>query len=364
MKGLAFCTALVAVIALCLPAWSATPIAKWSQPVDTTNPTSWPSETYPVTIPSPGTLDWRVADDWKCPDGTPITHVKWWGQYHPYLDAQAGPVVAPTTNAPTAFWLRQYANDAADPANTKPGALIKEVEIPIADCNQTYVQSVKNPGSDPATYTHIFSYEAALVLPWAQTKDSIYWLSVQAKFAVEPVWADGFLHWDWMSTPTGDFLGTGLSSGDAGANWSNPFAPDKVNFAFELLIPAPLVVVPGTLTTGQTFSVYVALTEDITQPFDFYILADTPAGPYTLYLNGKITKGITPLYKNVQSFSKDFITTVRPAVKIPASMKGKMITFYAIVVQAGKRPPVRKLSDLTPTTRYVILMVKAAAVVN
>ena len=128
--------------------------------------------------------------------------------------------------------------------------------------------------------------------------------------------------------------------------------------------PPPLVVVPETLTTGQTFSVYVALTEDITQPFDFYILADTPAGPYTLYLDGKVKKGITPLYKNVKSFTKDYITTVRPKVKIPASMKGKTITFYSVVVQAGKQPPVRKLSDLTPSTQYVILLARGSAVVQ
>ncbi|MCX6340615.1 MAG: hypothetical protein NTX71_11970, partial [Candidatus Aureabacteria bacterium] len=128
--------------------------------------------------------------------------------------------------------------------------------------------------------------------------------------------------------------------------------------------PTLQVVVPETLPTGQTYSVYVALTEDITQPFDFYILADTPAGPYTLYLDGKVKKKITPLYKNVKSFTKDYITTVRPAVKIPASMKGKTITFYSVVVQAGKQPPVRKLSDLTPSTQYVILLAKASAVVN
>ncbi len=363
MKGLAFCAALVAVVALCQPAWTqAPPEVKWSQPVDTTNPFSYPSETYPVTVPTPTTLDWRVADDWKCEDGTPITHVRWWGQYHPYLDTQAGPVVAPTTNVPTVFILRQYANDAADPSNTKPGALIKEVEIPIADCNQTYLQSVKI--NDTPAYIHIFSYEAAIVLPWAQTKDSIYWLSVQAKFATQPVWAEGFLHWEWMSTPTGDFLGKGLVSTDGGISWSNPSSPATTNFAFELLVPAPLVLLPSELIVGQIFSVYLALTEDITKPFDLYILADTPAGPYTLYLNGKIQKGIKPLYKGVKSWDKDFITTVRPSVKIPASMKGKTITFYVLVVEAGKMPPVKKLSDLTPTTQNVILMDKGVAVVN
>ena len=126
----------------------------------------------------------------------------------------------------------------------------------------------------------------------------------------------------------------------------------------------PLVVLPSILTTGQTFSVYLALTEDITQPFDFYLLADTPAGPYTIYLNGRITKGVTPVYKNVKSFTKDYITTVRPAVKIPASMKGKTITFYAVVVQAGKKPPVKKLSELTPATTYVIMLDRKAGVVD
>ncbi|MEJ2745239.1 MAG: hypothetical protein P8123_06080 [bacterium] len=78
----------------------------------------------------------------------------------------------------------------------------------------------------------------------------------------------------------------------------------------------------------------------------------------------EMIKGITPLYKNVPSFTKDYITTVRPAVSIPASMEGKTITFYAAFIEAGKIPPVSKLSDLTPTTRYVILMDKSAAEIN
>ena len=108
----------------------------------------------------------------------------------------------------------------------------------------------------------------------------------------------------------------------------------------------------------------MALTEDVTQPFDFYLLVDTPAGTYTLYLNGNIKKGITPLYKNVKSFTKDYVTTVRPKVKIPAGMKGKTVTFYAAFIQAGKKPPVRKLSDITPTTPYVILLDESSAVIN
>jgi len=126
----------------------------------------------------------------------------------------------------------------------------------------------------------------------------------------------------------------------------------------------PLVVLPGPLTAGQPFSVYLALIEDITQPFDFYLLVDAPAGPYTLCFDGDVAKGIAPLYKNVSSFTKDYITTVRPRVAIPWGMKGNSVTFYAAFIQSGKIPPVKKLSDLTPATPYVILMAKKAAVVQ
>lgn len=363
MKRLAFCTALVAVVALCQTAWTqAPPVAKWSQPVDTTNPTSWPSETYTTT-------DSRIADDWKCPDGAIITHVRWWGQYHPYLVNQAGPVAAPTTNAPTAFILRQYNNKAADPADPTSfgqpdGNPIKEIEIPFADCNQTYFQSVKiSVDPAPALYIHIFSYEATIALPWAQTKDSIYWLSVQAKFAVAPDWVE-FGHWEWLTTPTADFLGTGLSSSDAGQTWTKLSDTDKLNLAFEIMTPAKLIVLPRALTVGQACEVYLGLFEDITQPFALYILADTPAGIYTILLNSSIQRGITPIFKSVPSFKQDYVTTLRPSVKLPAGMKGKTVTFYTVIVQAGSMPPVSKPSDLTPTTEHVILMDKASAVVN
>lgn len=105
---------------------------------------------------------------------------------------------------------------------------------------------------------------------------------------------------------------------------------------------------------------YLALTEDLTQPFDFYNIVDTPAGPYTLYLNGDVKKGIAPLYRNVPLFTKDYITTVRPKIKIPTGMKGKTVTFYTAFIEAGKMPPVRKISDLTPTTPNVILMANAS----
>jgi hypothetical protein len=121
---------------------------------------------------------------------------------------------------------------------------------------------------------------------------------------------------------------------------------------------APLVIEPGALIAGQAFSVSLKSTEDITQSFDFYLLAETSAGVYTIYFNGTVEKGIHALYRNVPGFSAPFSTTINSTVRIPPGMAGKTVTFYAVVVDAGKMPPVKRLSDLTPETLYVIMMDK------
>ncbi|MCX6339794.1 MAG: hypothetical protein NTX71_07730 [Candidatus Aureabacteria bacterium] len=126
----------------------------------------------------------------------------------------------------------------------------------------------------------------------------------------------------------------------------------------------PLVIGPGPLTAGQPFTLGIALIENITRPFDFYLLAETPAGVYRIYFNGSLKKGIKPIYKNVRRYNAPYFKTVSPKVRIPASMKGKTITFYAAAIEAGKKPPVRKLSDLTPTTQYVIMFDKKSKIVS
>jgi len=100
------------------------------------------------------------------------------------------------------------------------------------------------------------------------------------------------------------------------------------------------------------------------RPFDFYLLADTPAGVYTIYLSGKIKKGITPLYRNIRKKDAPFSTTVYAKVMIPASMEGKAITFYTAAIEAGKKPLIKRLSDLTPSTLYVIMMDKKTVTVG
>lgn len=114
-----------------------------------------------------------------------------------------------------------------------------------------------------------------------------------------------------MNTLPADFLGTGLVSYDAGVTWSNPFAPDKINFAFEIAAPTPtptpteiptatptvtpaLSIDPSPLTAGLNFWFDIRLERSITQPFDFYIIADTQFGPYTLLFDERSRMGYGP----------------------------------------------------------------------
>jgi hypothetical protein len=124
-----------------------------------------------------------------------------------------------------------------------------------------------------------------------------------------------------------------------------------------------LAVNPVGLATGQPFTLDVVLEQDISTPFDYYLFVETPAGIYTIYFDGSVKKGIAPIVRNVSKVAAPYFAVVRPAVKIPMSMQGKTVTFYAVVVDAGKMPPVKKPADLTPGTPYVIMMDKASATI-
>ncbi|MEJ2746056.1 MAG: PQQ-binding-like beta-propeller repeat protein, partial [bacterium] len=126
----------------------------------------------------------------------------------------------------------------------------------------------------------------------------------------------------------------------------------------------PLVIDPGLLEPGEFFTLGITLHPDIAQQFDFYLFVESPAGFYTIYFNGTVSKGITPLYRNVPRFSAPFSATINSAVRVPPGMSGKTVTFYAVVLEAGRIPPVRKVQDITPETPYVIMMDKKTAMIG
>ena len=126
-----------------------------------------------------------------------------------------------------------------------------------------------------------------------------------------------------------------------------------------------LGISPSPLTAGDGFSFEIALVEKVDPPFDAYILADTPFGPFTLHLDGRVERGTVPVYRGIPGFSGEppFRRKIVPRAIVPDSMAGKDVTFYAVLVDAGTVPPVRSPSELTPGTEHVILLDKKAETV-
>lgn len=244
MKGIPI-FAVAAALAICLPAMGGSVI----QPVDTTSPKDdWPSQKY---IPDG---DERVADDWTCTDGRPISTIKWWGAYH--VPPGSPNPVGPPSHQPYWFVLKQYANSGG-----APGTEIATATILPDYLTQTFVQSVERA---PGQVVHIFSYTATLRTPWTQEKGGTYWLGVQAEFSHKPTYAaDGFEHWAWLSTPHADSLGAGGRSRVGGAwdpiEFGTP--PQPVDFAFEIGSALPV----GTTANKTTFqqSDVITVTADV-----------------------------------------------------------------------------------------------------
>lgn len=120
----------------------------------------------------------------------------------------------------------------------------------------------------------------------------------------------------------------------------------------------PLAILPGELTVGQSFTIDLALNKNIAGFFDYYMFIDTIAGFYTISLNGRIQKGLEALYKDVPKFNAPYSTKVRPTVRVPISFGGETVTFYALVMQSGKKPSVDMLTGPVSANPYVIMMDK------
>jgi hypothetical protein len=117
------------------------------------------------------------------------------------------------------------------------------------------------------------------------------------------------------------------------------------------------IVVPDHLAPGDLLTVEVVINESVTEPFDAYLLADTPIGTFSIMLNGAIMPGIIAAAKNINQLGAPFKATILNNLPVPASIKGTT-TLYVVLVDAGKMPPVGSLAELTPTTQYVIFMAK------
>jgi hypothetical protein len=124
--------------------------------------------------------------------------------------------------------------------------------------------------------------------------------------------------------------------------------------------PVPALVidaVPEVISRGSRFTLNVSLAVDIPELFDFFLLADTPYGVYTLFFNGVFSEGIEPLYMRVPGYRAPYSAKVFNNAAVPLLTPG-IYTFYAVAVEAGKTPPVGGLSELTPATPTVLAFAK------
>ena len=64
------------------------------------------------------------------------------------------------------------------------------------------------------------------------------------------------------------------------------------------------------------------------------------------------------------ALSSKVVHDVPSLAALPLTMGGQKVTFYAVVVQAGKMPPVSSPSELTPPALYVIMMDKKTVTVG
>jgi hypothetical protein len=109
----------------------------------------------------------------------------------------------------------------------------------------------------------------------------------------------------------------------------------------------------NAVTIDNALSLSLLLEENIRESFDFYFLAETAIGNFTLYLNGNYRTGLKASYRCVPGANAPRNLPVFNNRPLPQRVYP--ITFYAIVLQAGKRPPgVTGPAQIDANTPYVL----------
>lgn len=127
---------------------------------------------------TPGTTLFQgeaMADDFADNFSSPVVHVKWWGSY---MGVDQGAIVPPVP----AFLIAFESDVPQSPNNTfsHPGTPLQyEVVTPGAISLQsgTFTETLI-PGSNPLE--PVYEYNAELKTPFAQQKDTVYWLKIAA----------------------------------------------------------------------------------------------------------------------------------------------------------------------------------------
>lgn len=197
-----------------------------------------------------------MADDWVCPDGNPITGIRWWGSYwtsgNPGINTVYSDTLQNASGAnPPSFTIYIFSNlPASDPANTlgqnHPGTLLQEYSFTAAECNQTYYGTdvkTRNPDNTPKIYEDVYEYNVSLGgqnPAFNQVKDETYWLAILANDTNDP---NNARQWGWHEGngawgERGMQL-LGMTDGPRTGVWMMPCGGHDMAFQLTTEVPEP-----------------------------------------------------------------------------------------------------------------------------
>ena len=225
---------------------------KWSQYVDVDN--GW--DVYSFWEAGSASPRAVAADDWKCPNGLPVTDVHWWGSY-------IGGEPDPTHPGAEAFEISIHGNipagqELGHASHPDPNALFYLIAAPVGIPGGVQ-ENFFDVGGGTRDPHDIYQYNYTLPAPFPQEEGVIYWMNIVA------ILPDNGLTWGWHTGLRPPFIpDDGL---DAAVNiydyqpngwyseWGSLYDQQgPVQLAFELTT----VPEPATLTVVGTAGVLLA----------------------------------------------------------------------------------------------------------
>ncbi len=189
------------------------------------------------------------------PEGRRIIVARWQGTYRDWWPATPGtptnPVAPPMAvpDRPLGFLLELY---AGAPSPCRPGLLLTNLFVPLAACDEDYLDSAPQPWRPGSPWSHRYGYTVDLRdpavsgIPWPLVSGADHWFSVLAIFdpAFDPA-TGGHAGWDWLVTdphPACDAAVDADGTGNwfpatLGAHQEQPGAPHGL--VFDLLTDVP-----------------------------------------------------------------------------------------------------------------------------
>ena len=176
-------------------------------PTPTETPTPTPTQT-PVYSQIPNldhgydTNSWKgevdnvqiVADDWYVSSAFSVAAVRWWGSYPGYASDIPGSV-PPPPERPVSFILTMYEAVLGTSRNLEPGRIL--AQHTVNKYREQWYGAVERWDA-PGELEHEFIYEAPLSEHWTTSRDTHYFLGIQAVYST----ANPEYPWGWLNTAT------------------------------------------------------------------------------------------------------------------------------------------------------------------